>query len=71
MNSTPGPRSNYCYGGSMANAIAIGEFNTQCRNNQGEAATASTLFRRIDIIVPSSASTEQDFACCLTKVSVQ
>jgi len=61
----------YCYGGSMADAIPIGKFNTMCWNNTGDAATSSTLFRRVDIIVPSSASTEQDFAYCLTNVSVQ
>jgi len=61
----------YCYGGSMAESIPIGKFNTKCWNNSGDAATPTTRFRRVDIIVPSSASTEQDFAYCLTNVVVE
>ena len=61
----------YCYGGSMVNPIPIGNFNSQCWNNKGDAATPSTPFKRFDIIVPSSASSEEDFAYCLTNVVVQ
>jgi hypothetical protein len=61
----------YCYGGSMAAEIPIEKFNTKCWNNSGDFATPSTPFRRLDIIVPSSASTEQDFAFCLTSVTVK
>jgi hypothetical protein len=61
----------YCYGGPMTAPIPIGKFNTKCWNNTGDAATPSTQFKRVDIIVPSSAATEQDFAYCLTNVIVQ
>jgi hypothetical protein len=61
----------FCYGGPLNQPIPIGKFNTMCWNNTGDFATPSTLFTRLDVIVPSSASTEQDFAYCLTSVSVQ
>lgn len=61
----------FCYGGPLNQAIPIGKFNTMCWNNTGDFATPSTRFTRLDVIVPSSASTEQAFAYCLTSVSVQ
>ena len=61
----------YCYGGSMAKPIPITKFNTACWNNTGDFATPTTPFTRLDVIVPSSASTEQDFSYCLTDVVVE
>jgi cellulose 1,4-beta-cellobiosidase len=61
----------YCYGGPMTAAIPIGKFNTKCWNNTGDFATPATSFRRFDIIVPSSASTKQDFAFCINNLTVQ
>jgi hypothetical protein len=63
--------TDYCYGGPMTDAIPITKFNTACWNNTGEFATSSTAFRTLEVIVPSSASTEQEFAYCITNVTVQ
>jgi cellulose 1,4-beta-cellobiosidase len=63
--------TDYCYGGPMTDAIPIEKFNTMCWNNTGSFATSSTAFRTLEVIVPSSASTEQDFAYCITNVTVQ
>ena len=52
-------------------AIPITKFNTHCWDNSGTFATPDMLFRRVDILVPSSASVDQPFAYCLTNVSVQ
>ena len=52
-------------------AIPITQFNTHCWNNSGTFATSDTIFQRIDILVPSNASTDAPFAYCLTNVSVQ
>jgi cellulose 1,4-beta-cellobiosidase len=52
-------------------AIPITRFNTHCWDNSGTFATPSMLFRRVDILVPSSASIDQPFAYCLTNVSVE
>ena len=52
-------------------AIPITQFNTHCWNNSGTFATPSMLFRRVDILVPSSASMDEQFAYCLTNVSLQ
>jgi cellulose 1,4-beta-cellobiosidase len=52
-------------------AIPITKFNTHCWDNSGTFATPEMLFRRVDILVPSSASVDQPFAYCLTNVSVQ
>jgi cellulose 1,4-beta-cellobiosidase len=63
----------YCYGGALNSGvpIPIGKFNTQCWSNTGTYATASTLFKRVDVLVPGTASTDQPFAFCLTNVTVQ
>jgi cellulose 1,4-beta-cellobiosidase len=63
----------YCYGGRLDSGvpIPIGQFNTTCWDNKGEFATSSTLFKRVDVQVPGSASTDQAFAFCLTDVSVE
>ena len=61
----------YCYGGPMTDAIPIGKFNSKCWNNTGDFATSSTLFTKLEVMVPSSASTEQKFAYCLTNVAVE
>ena len=61
----------YCYGGPLNDVIPIGKFNTQCWNNKGTFATPSTLFTRLDIIVPSSATTDLPFSYCLTNVVIQ
>jgi cellulose 1,4-beta-cellobiosidase len=61
----------FCYGGPLNNAILIGQFNTQCWNNKGTFATPSTRFTRLDIIVPSSATTDMSFGYCLTNVVIQ
>jgi len=61
----------FCYAGPLNEVIPIGKFNTQCWNNKGDFATSSTLFTRLDIIVPSSATTDLPFSYCLTSVTVQ
>jgi cellulose 1,4-beta-cellobiosidase len=61
----------YCYGGSMADPIPIGRFNTKCWDNSGDSATSATPFRRFDIVIPSSAAVRQDFAFCITNLTVQ
>jgi hypothetical protein len=61
----------FCYGGPLNEAIPIGKFNTQCWNNKGTFATPATQFTRLDIIVPSSATTSLSFGYCLTNVVVQ
>ena len=63
----------YCYGGQVESGvpIPIGQFNTTCWNNMGEFATPSTLFKRVDVQVSGSASTDEPFAFCLTNVSVE
>jgi len=63
----------YCYGGALQSGVpvAIGRFNTQCWNNAGKFATPTTLFKRVDVLVPGTASTEEPFAFCLTDVVVQ
>jgi hypothetical protein len=52
-------------------AIPITKFNTHCWDNSGTFATPDMIFRRVDILVPSSASIDEPFAYCLTNVSVQ
>jgi cellulose 1,4-beta-cellobiosidase len=63
----------YCYAGQWISGVAIPitQFNTQCWNNSGTFATSSTLFKRVDILVPSNASTDESFAYCLTNVAVK
>jgi len=61
----------FCYGGPLNVAIPIGSFNTECWNNQGTFATPSTRFTRLDIIVPSSATTNLPFSYCLDNVVIQ
>jgi cellulose 1,4-beta-cellobiosidase len=63
----------YCYAGRWSDgaAIPITQFNTRCWDNSGTYATPGSLFKRVDIVVPSSASTDQPFAYCLTNVSVE
>jgi cellulose 1,4-beta-cellobiosidase len=64
----------YCaFGGKWTSGVAIPitQFNTHCWDNSGTFATPSLLFRRVDILVPSSASLDEPFAYCLTNVSVQ
>ena len=50
--------------------IPITQF-ARCWKNPGVFATSSTLFKRVDILVPSSASKDKPFAFCLTNVSVE
>jgi Glycosyl hydrolase family 12 len=61
----------FCYGGPLNDVIPITKFNTQCWNNKGDYATSSTLFTRLDVIVPSSATTDLQFAYCIANVVVQ
>lgn len=61
----------FCYGGAMDAPIPIEKFNTKCWNNSGDAATPSTAFTRLDVIVPSSSSSERPFSYCITNVTVQ
>ncbi|HZM54804.1 MAG TPA: hypothetical protein VFC03_07235, partial [Acidimicrobiales bacterium] len=61
----------FCYGGPLNETIPIGKFNTQCWNNKGTFATPSMHFTRIDVIVPSSASSDLPFAYCLGNVVIQ
>jgi hypothetical protein len=51
--------------------IPIGNFNTKCWDNSGTYATSSTPFKRVDVLVPGSASTDEPFAFCLTNVVVE
>jgi Glycosyl hydrolase family 12 len=63
----------YCYGGQLNSGvpIPITQLNTKCWDNSGTFATSSTPFKRVDVIVPGSASTDEPFAFCLTNVSVE
>jgi hypothetical protein len=63
----------YCYGGQVQSGvpIPISQFNTTCWNNMGESATSSMLFKRVDVQVTGSVSTDEPFAFCLTNVSVE
>jgi cellulose 1,4-beta-cellobiosidase len=63
----------FCYGGQVSSGtvIPIGKFSTKCWNNAGTFPTPSTRFKRVDVLVPGSASTEEAFAFCLTNVSVE
>lgn len=63
----------YCYGGALNSGvpIPIAKLNTQCWSNSGVYATPSTRFKRVDVLVPGSASTDETFAFCLTGVTVQ
>jgi cellulose 1,4-beta-cellobiosidase len=63
----------YCYGGTLQSGvpIPIGRFNTQCWSNAGQFAKPSTLFKRVDVLVPGTASTEEPFAFCLSDVVVE
>jgi len=63
----------YCYGGKLISGapIPIGKFNTKCWNNSGAFATPSTPFKRVDVLVPGAASSDEPFAFCLTNVAVE
>jgi hypothetical protein len=50
--------------------IPITQF-ARCWDNAGVFATASSLFKRVDILVPSSASMDRPFAFCLTNAMVE
>lgn len=70
---TGGDGSFYCYGGRLESGvpIPIGQFNTKCWDNSGKFANPSTPIKRVDVLVPGTASTDEPFAFCLTDVSVQ
>ena len=63
----------YCaYDGRWTSGVPIPVTQfSRCWNNTGVFATSSTLFKRVDILVPSSASRDKPFAFCLTNVSVE
>jgi hypothetical protein len=63
----------YCYSGKLNSGVAIpvGAFNTKCWDNSGKFATPSTRFKRVDVLVPGAASSDEAFAFCLTNVSVE
>jgi cellulose 1,4-beta-cellobiosidase len=63
----------YCYNGQWTSGVAIPitQFNTRCWDNSGTFATSSLAFKRVDILVPCSATTDEPFAYCLTNVSVE
>jgi hypothetical protein len=63
----------YCYGGKLISGapIPIGKFNTKCWNNSGAFATPSTPLKRVDVLVPGAASSDDPFAFCLTNVAVE
>ncbi len=61
----------FCYGGPLNVPIPITDFNTMCWNNTGDFAKPTTTFERLEIMVPSSAVSEEDFSYCLTGVTVQ
>jgi len=60
----------FCYGGPLNVPIAIDKFNTKCWNNTGVYATPSTLFTKLDVIVPSAYSVDLPFSYCITSVSM-
>lgn len=63
----------YCYGGRLQSGqpIPIGQFNTQCWSGAGQAPVPGTQFKRVDVLVPGSASTEESFSFCLTNVVIE
>jgi len=63
----------YCYGGALQSGVPIpvGRLNTKCWDNSGTFATPSERFKRVDVIVPGAASTDEPFAFCLTGVVVE
>lgn len=63
----------YCYGDKLVSGtpIPINKFNTTCWNKQGKSATPTTPIKRIDVLVPGSASTDLPFSFCLTNVTVE
>lgn len=50
--------------------ISINRFSTECWGNTGKRASSSTVFRRLDMLVPSHSSLDRPFSFCLTNVSV-
>jgi hypothetical protein len=42
-----------------------------CWNNKGKYATPTTRIKRVDVLVPGSASSDLPFSFCLTNVTVQ
>jgi hypothetical protein len=50
--------------------IPITQFS-RCWDNAGVFATSKSLFKRVDILLPSSASKDRSFAFCLTNVAVE
>ena len=50
--------------------IPITQF-ARCWGNSGIFATSNSLFKRVDVLLPSSASQDRSFSFCLTDVSVE
>jgi hypothetical protein len=63
----------YCYGGKLVSGapIPINKFNSTCWNDKGKFATPTTPIKRVDVLVPGSASTDMPFSFCLTNVTVE
>jgi hypothetical protein len=56
---------------SSAQPIPITHFNSKCWDNSGTYATPTMSFKRVDVLVPSSAPVDRSFAFCLTEISLQ
>jgi hypothetical protein len=56
---------------SSGQPIPITHFNSKCWDNSGSYATPTMSFKRVDVLVPSSAPVDRAFAFCLTEVSLQ
>jgi hypothetical protein len=56
---------------SSGQPIPITHFNSKCWDNSGTYATPTMSFKRIDVLVPSSAAVDRPFSFCLTAVTLQ
>jgi hypothetical protein len=63
------PNSLKTVSGNLAR-IPITQF-ARCWDSSGVFATSRSLFKRVDVLVPSSASKDKSFAFCLTNLAVE
>jgi len=55
---------------SSGQPIPITHFNSKCWDNSGTYATPTMSFKRVDVLVPSSAPVDRSFAFCLTQITL-